>query len=511
MLFKLPVAATILSVVCALNEGPRPAHHAHHDGRRDHHVVKNEACSTENGDMFVVHDVPYNLAEKACHHRGGALADITSANFLDASHAAFKCSGANSMTWVNSWNGDYHNGACLVMSTGSTFGAGAINTPSDCSHLRHALCVRHTHCKDRTRPCSAHKPSCHHCREAHFHKPSPCGCSCNCQDIVFRYAGDQLPAIGPLGMFNYAFSLSDFTTDDGILSIVDNQLVVNSYPFTLSEPISVDRLKYVIYTNQFFTVPPTGELSYSAKIKSAAFGVDLQPFGSQVQDPQSDFRLANTALIINDYWSGLAFEFFITNTRIYAVYERLDYDRPPLGPYAAFTFAMPVGNTLPNQTHTYSINLNGAEKSVRWLVDGVEVYKIYTTGSRISRTLMSLDLGGVEQHIFPHNVTVGFGTLTLLDGYSPCNVQIPVPGPALQCQFPANETGLVQLSPPGAHFNPRYGDPVPALYVDNGENPAYRLFGQGIIMAISNVTIGYCKSLECHGRSTEFPPLPQFG
>lgn len=340
------------------------------------------------------------------------------------------------------------------------------------------------------------------------HKLKPCGCNCNCKDIVFRYEGDQLPSIGPLGMFSYAVNQPPFFSNDGALSIVNNQLVVNSYPFTLTDNSFVDRFKFFLLSNQPFTIPATGELSVSAKIKTAAFGVDLQPFGSQVQDPQSDFRLAATSLTVADLQSGLLFDFFITDTKIYAIYERLEFYRPALGPYAAFTFAMPVGNTLPNQTHTYSINLNGAEKSVRWLVDGVEVYKIYTAGSLISRTLMTLDLGGVEQRTFPLQVQVAFGTVTLLNYYSPCNVQIPVPGPALQCQFPANETGLVQLNLPGAQYNPRFGQPVPAAWVDNGANPAYRLFGQGVIMAISDLTVGYCKSLKCCGRSTDHPSLP---
>lgn len=332
-------------------------------------------------------------------------------------------------------------------------------------------------------------------RRAHHKK---CGCNCDCKDIVFYYSGRELPSIGPQAQWNYP--VPDYPTNGGRMSIVDGRLVINSYPFNNTLPNLVDHFKFFLAANQPFTIPAYGEFSYSATINMAAIGVENQPFGAQVQDTQSDFRLASAGMNVIDERTGLAFEFFVTNTKIYAIYERLEFARYNLGPYYAFTFAIPVANTTANAINRLSINLNGAEKTARWIINGVEVYKVCTTGSLISRSLMVNDYGGVEEQVFPTSVRVAFGTFSFLEAYSPCNVMVPAAGSTFVCQYPANESGLVSLNSPGTQFYPRSGPPTPATFVENGTNPAYRLFGQGVIMGISDVSVGYCKALTCRGR-----------
>lgn len=147
----------------------------------------------------------------------------------------------------------------------------------------------------------------------------------------------------------------------------------------------LDHFKLFLVANQPFTVPVYGEVSYSATINMAAMSLENQPFGSQGQDAQSDFRLATAAMNVFDYTIGLAFEVFVTNTKIYAIYERLGFARYTFSPYYVFTFAIPVANVSANSINHLLINLNGAEKSARWIVNGV---KVYTAGSLISRSLM---------------------------------------------------------------------------------------------------------------------------
>jgi hypothetical protein len=325
-------------------------------------------------------------------------------------------------------------------------------------------------------------------------KPTPgecCGVDCK---TIYSYYGDSLPKIGPNGDFSY-FQVGDFIGNDATFSSnCCDGLTVNSNPFTkyaIGQGI-LDHVKLLLIGNTPFSVPSTGEITFNAIIKMEAFKVADNPFGVQVQDPNSDCRLATAAFNVFCLTLGLVFDFFITNTKVYALYERLDVSRGIYGPYAAYTFLIPVLNIVPNSRHLYTMGFNGEQKSVRWLVDGKEVYKVYNIGTLLSRQFMALDLGGQEEVIFPYTLHVGFGTFTLLDGYSPCNVVIPVLDGGSICQFPANEQGLTQLTTLGYELNPRNGV-TPATFVFDGSNVADHIWGQGVVMQLEKIFVDVCQ------------------
>jgi hypothetical protein len=293
------------------------------------------------------------------------------------------------------------------------------------------------------------------------------------------------------GAYDY-YSATDtdasvYVATDGTLLVVGDMLQVNSNPFVETYNNPFDRFKYFIVFGSSFAAQTSQEASFMAVISAHTNMTDQSPFTS-VQDPASDFRLGYAGFTVFDESSELWFSYFITNDTVFAGYERYT----PFGvtsPYAMFTFAMPLISILPDSIHTYAINFNAGQKSVRWIVDGVEVYKIYSIGSFITNEFRPLLATGTEDVTFPNQVRIGFGTFDFLEAYSPCVVTVPAPFGGTMCSFPALSTGLVQLRTGLTNpFNGVSG----AVYESTGVSPGSRIWGQGVTMYIANVTVGQC-------------------
>lgn len=166
--------------------------HSHHH-RRPHHRRRHHShdrcrscpprdlclCTEKIGNYTVItRPVPHCQAENACAMLGLRMARIDIANFMDATMAAFKCSGPFSQTWVKSWNGDDYGDKGLVMSTGSAAPGGSINEVLDGEFGRNVMC--------EPADCEVVKPDCRGCHkeECHKHhrKQRQCGCNpCHCR------------------------------------------------------------------------------------------------------------------------------------------------------------------------------------------------------------------------------------------------------------------------------------------------------------------------------------------
>lgn len=76
----------------------------------------------------------------ACAQINLRLAEIDSFNFDGANQFAYICNGnAVAQSWIRSWNGDNYQDACLVLSSGSFGGTGAINA-QPCLNKYYVLC-----------------------------------------------------------------------------------------------------------------------------------------------------------------------------------------------------------------------------------------------------------------------------------------------------------------------------------------------------------------------------------
>ena len=77
---------------------------------------------------------------EACAQMDLRLAEVNSANFDGINQFAFICNGNQvAQSWIRSWNGDDYQNACLILSSGSFGGTGAINA-QPCESKNYVLC-----------------------------------------------------------------------------------------------------------------------------------------------------------------------------------------------------------------------------------------------------------------------------------------------------------------------------------------------------------------------------------
>jgi hypothetical protein len=243
-------------------------------------------------------------------------------------------------------------------------------------------------------------------------------------------------------------------------------------------PAANDHPKWLAYINEtssagypgFDAVPGT-ELSGTARISGRTFGTTFHPFGTAVVNPSDDPRLATFAMTTIDLESWMAFDFLFTNQRVYAFYERLPFGRTRDDDYAAFSYAIPVKSRNEDDIHAATIAYDAAAGLVRWILDGVEVYRVAHIGRHLDRREhLLIDLGGAERLVRPRQLAFGVGLFTLLDG-------------AL-----GDGPGLVRLSDRSSYYSPRDAG-RPLRFVDEDSLPQSRLFGQGAEVSVRSYVI----------------------
>jgi hypothetical protein len=235
-----------------------------------------------------------------------------------------------------------------------------------------------------------------------------------------------------------------------------------------------DHAKFLVVMNHFndrgflgFDAEPGQEISCAATVSGQVYGLDDQPFGDAVEDPGADPRLGAAAISAFDAETFVIFNFLVTNEAIYAFYERPAFARPPGDDFAAFSFAIPVLPRLPWERHRLRIAYDRSRGLVRWLVDGVEVYRLDTIGARIDRRFMLIDHGGTDEIVTPAQIDCGMALFDFLDGVGPTG------------------RGLVQIDAEStSYFFPPVGEPFRMEFVDPDSLLEDRLFGQGASMEV---------------------------
>jgi hypothetical protein len=238
-----------------------------------------------------------------------------------------------------------------------------------------------------------------------------------------------------------------------------------------------DHAKWLVFMNhtassgyQGFDARPGYDLTCDVEISGQVHGTEFHPFGGAATS--NDPRLAAFGMNTLDFETGMVFDFFFTNDRVYAVYERLPFLRTSTNRYAAFTYLIPVATRTPSSWHRARIQYDRASGTVRWKLNGVVVFEVSQIGRRIGRQHLVLDHGGVEQLVAPRQLACGMGTFTLLDAYSP-----------------ASGAGLVRNSSALNHyFLPSLGEPHPLSFFDESSQASSRLFGQGVDFQVSKYT-----------------------
>ncbi|GAA0707241.1 hypothetical protein Drose_14650 [Dactylosporangium roseum] len=223
-------------------------------------------------------------------------------------------------------------------------------------------------------------------------------------------------------------------------------------------------------------VPATGALVCTTKMAAQALGIVPNPFGAAVSDPQSDPRLASATMITVDHEKHAVANFTLTNTEIYAVYERLPVDGST---YAAYHFSIPVAHRTPADLNTLQVKFDRGGERITWLVDGRRVLSTDRIGTlAFPRKYLRYDHGGTPERVAEHHVQCAIGTGNLLDGAGGVEDR--------------DKRALVRLSnAPNFYYSAKLGPPHPQAFVDDASLLSNRLWGEGVRLRVGLFDMSY--------------------
>jgi hypothetical protein len=170
-----------------------------------------------------------------------------------------------------------------------------------------------------------------------------------------------------------------------------------------------------------FKVPDEGELNYEAKISVETFGTEKNPFNA----PASDFRLSSGGMVTIDFDTFMVYDFLITSSKAYVLYERLPFDRKVKDPAAFFTYILPASEIQPDIKHHYKLSYNKSKYKVHYYIDGKCVFVVNEFGRRLPKDYDDfLQFKETPGSGNPDNLPLvksnqrltGIGLFTMLDG-----------------------------------------------------------------------------------------------
>jgi hypothetical protein len=147
----------------------------------------------------------------------------------------------------------------------------------------------------------------------------------------------------------------------------DGTLALEARRFTLTRRDGHDNVKALIYSTAEFGPGDGGVFGVAAAMRVTTFGTENNPYNV---DP-GDVRLGCGAFNTIDLKTWMVFDFFVSGSRIVALYERLPFGAGTDNPYPAFTELIPTdASTKQGEWHCYAIRYDRARDRVEWVVDG---------------------------------------------------------------------------------------------------------------------------------------------
>lgn len=296
--------------------------------------------------------------------------------------------------------------------------------------------------------------------------------------------------------------------DDGVVTTNNEGLTVTSVPFTSTIPIGNEHVKWLHYYKNLVPLDKCYETIYEGGIAAKQSLPTALPskFDGRVRNAQEDIRLCSGALNILDQQTWMVYDFFLSDEKIYAFYERLPFGWPAGDPpdktYAAFSNCIEVASRVADPLNDFvrlAIGINPSKGCVTWYVNGKEVFRVDRIGARLQDEYRLLEHGGPSEIVEQESISIGFGTFSLLDMALPYNY-----ARQLTSGLPENQaqSALVQLENsniyaelyPGPNGEPRdLIDPAQTFaYVLNEEpddNRAVKLFGQGATLRLQYIKV----------------------
>jgi hypothetical protein len=155
-------------------------------------------------------------------------------------------------------------------------------------------------------------------------------------------------------------------------------LTLDAQPFTLTCQNAHDNVKALIYSTAEFSPGDRGVLTVQTEMRVAISGAENNPFAADA----GDVRLGCGAFNTIDTRTFVVFDFFVSNSRIVPLYERLPFAQSNDNPYPAFTELIPCGiPTAAGQWHRYAITYDRANDRAEWLVEGEVVAERRSVGA----------------------------------------------------------------------------------------------------------------------------------
>jgi hypothetical protein len=148
------------------------------------------------------------------------------------------------------------------------------------------------------------------------------------------------------------------------------RLAIEARRFTLTQRNPHDNVKALIYSTADFSPGGSGRVAVEADMRVTTFATASNPYGID----GGDVRLGCGALNTIDLKTSMVFDFFVSSSRIVALYERLPFTLSNDNPYPLFTELIPVAvPTVPDAWHRYAIEYDRTRDRVAWRVDGTVV------------------------------------------------------------------------------------------------------------------------------------------
>jgi hypothetical protein len=166
-----------------------------------------------------------------------------------------------------------------------------------------------------------------------------------------------------------------------------------------------------------FDAVPGEVLSFTMWGSGQTFGTAAHPFGAAVCDPQSDLHLASFAMNVIDYETGMVFDTWQTNTRIYPYYERLETSGPAT--YQRFSSIFPGVARSADGEDKVELAYERAAGVVRWIINDREAARVERIGFPSADATMLIDRGGTPRRAAPRQLNCGMALFTLMDGGQP--------------------------------------------------------------------------------------------
>jgi hypothetical protein len=156
-----------------------------------------------------------------------------------------------------------------------------------------------------------------------------------------------------------------------------------------------------------FSLPRPGILTARMTLSAELYNTSRHPYGAEVPDPDASPPCGMAAMICLDTESGLVFDFALTNSYVWVLYERLPR---PGASHGTFSYAIPVAERNRKDTHRFAIDIDAAAGRTRWLLEGTEVYVIDQIGRRLTcDDYLAWHSDGPDEVLVPRQVSLGFG------------------------------------------------------------------------------------------------------